>query len=119
MSSISCLQMFSFLPNSVGQFKNSHAITILLPTSTRMSNHILFLLLPSGLLLPDLCLFCSPAKLHQMSCFKDDGLSPHGFRWFCRFFEGLFWWGFFSCLLFGASLLNFYLQIFLCVRYCS
>lgn len=97
MCFISHLQVFSFLPHFVGQFQNSHTITLPLSTSTRMSNCILFLILSKELLLPDLCLFCLPAKLQQMSyVLRMMGQSPREFRWFlgccffflsCRFFS--------------------------------
>lgn len=108
-------QMFSFLPGSVGQFQNSHAITLPLPTSSRISNRILFLILPSELLLPDLCSFCLPAKLQQMSyVLRIMGQSLHEFRWFCRLLEWLY---LFVCFSFLFVLGLF--KIFTCRFFCS
>lgn len=84
--------MFSFLPHLVGCFQSFHAITFPLPTSARMNDHILFLILSRGQLLPDLCLLCLPAKLQQMSyCVKDDAASLHMIS------EGSYVLGFWVC----------------------
>lgn len=114
--------MFSFLPYSMGQFQNSHAITLPLPTSSRKSNRILFLILPSGLLLPDLCLFCSSAKLQQMSCvLRMMGQTPYEFRWFCRFFGGDIFFLFFCIGLLQKFLLVDFLRSSAreCIWFCS